>query len=156
MAGFDLVGIQNTILTYVESEFPSYRVYEDYVLNEEELQRVDKRIKPYIVISWYGLTRLGAAGSLAGVRQDQYQSGFDIGVIAPTPKQCRYAINIIVDNLIGYAYDNVARLIPGTSTSAFVAAERDGNPHLYMAMAEFTFPVNTTDPGSYMTPPGGS
>jgi hypothetical protein len=156
MAGFDLVSIQDTIRTYVESEFPSYRVYEDYVLNEQELQRADGRVKPYIVISWYGLTRIRSNGSLSGVRQDEYESGFDIGVIAPTPKQCRYAINIIVDNLIGYSYDNVARLIPGTSTSAFVAAERDGVPHLYMAMAEFTFPVNTTDPGSYMSPPGGS
>jgi hypothetical protein len=156
MAGFDLVDIQDTIRTYIESEFPQYRVYEDYVLNEQELQRVDKRVKPYIVISWYGLNRLRSNGSVAGVRQDQYESGFDIGVIAPTPKQCRYAINIIVDNLIGYSYDNVARLIPGASTSAFVAAERDGVPHLFMAMAEFTFPVNTTDPGSYMQPPTGS
>ncbi len=156
MAGFDLVSIQNTIRQYIESEFPDYKVYEDYVLNEQELQRVDKRIKPYIVISWYGLTRLGGNGSVAGVRQDQYQSGFDIGVIAPTPKQCRYAINIIVDNLIGYSYDNVAFLTPGTSTSAFVAADRDGTPHLYMAMAEFTFQVNTTNPGSYMQPPTGS
>lgn len=153
MTGFDLVSIHNIILQHIEEDFPSYKVYEDYVLNEQELQRTEKRIKPYIVISWYGLNRLKSNGSIAGVRKDEYESGFDIGVIAPTPKQCRHAINIIIDNLIGYSYDDVARLIPGTSTSAFVAAERDGVPHLYMAMAEFTFPVNTTDPGSYMTPP---
>lgn len=153
MAGFDLVSVQDTISAYVQSEFPTYTVYEDYILNEQELQRVDNRVKPYIVISWYGLNHLFSAGSIAGVRQDQYSSGFDIGVIAPTPKQCRHAINIIIDRLIGYSYDGVARLIPGTSTSAFVAAENNGVPHLYMAMSEFTFPVNTTDPGSYMSAP---
>jgi len=152
MAGFDLVSIHNTILAYIESQFSDYDVYEDYVLNEQELQRTDSRIKPYIVISWYGLNRLANNASMAGVRQDQYESGFDIGVIAPTPTQCRQAINIIVDNLIGYSYDGVGYLTPGSSTSSFVVAQRDGTPHLFLAMAEFTFPVNTTDPGSYMTP----
>ncbi len=152
MAGFDLVSIHNTILTHIKSEFSDYDVYEDYVLNEQELQRIDSRIRPYIVVSWYGLNRLSNGGSVAGVRQDQYESGFDIGVIAPTPGQCRKAINIVVDRLIGYSYDGVGYLTPGASTSAFVVAQREGTPHLFMAMAEFNFPVNTTDPGSYMTP----
>jgi len=152
MAGLDLVSIHNTILAYIESQFSDYEIYEDYVLNEEELKRVDNRIEPYIVISWYGLARQENNASVAGVRQDEYVSGFDIGVIAPTPKQCRLAINIIVDNLVGYSYDGVGVLSPGTTTSAFVVAERDGTPHLFMAMAEFTFPVNYDDPGSYMTP----
>ena len=153
MAGLDLVSIQNTIYSYIESEFDDYEIYEDYILNEQELQRVDRRVKPYIVISWYGLNRLARAAAVSGVRQDEYESGFDIGVIAPTPKQCRYAINIIIDRLVGYSYDNVAYLTPGTSTGSFVAAEREGVPHLYMAMSEFTFPVNTTSPGQPMTPP---
>jgi hypothetical protein len=156
MAGFNLVAVQDTILTYIESEFSQYKVYEDYILNEQELQRVDKRIKPYIVISWHGLSRLGGNAAISGVRQDEYESGFDIGIIAPTPKQCRKGMNIIIDNLIGYSYDNVSYLTPGQSSSAFVVSSRDGVPHLYMAMAEFTFQMNTTAPGSYITPPTGS
>lgn len=153
MAGFDLVSVQNTILSYLESEFSDYEIYEDYVLNEQELQRVDRRVKPYIVIAWHGLDRLGSAAAISGVRQDEYESGFDIGVIAPTPKQCRYAINIIVDNLIGYSFDGTAYLTPGASSSPFVAAARDGVPHLYMAMSEFSFPMNYDSPGQAMTPP---
>jgi len=153
MAGFDLVSVQNTILSYLESEFSDYEIYEDYVLNEQELQRVDKRVKPYIVVAWHGLERLNSAAAISGVRQDEYESGFDIGVIAPTPRQCRYAINIIVDNLIGYSFGGTAYLTPGASSSPFVAAARDGVPHLYMAMAEFTFPMNYNSPGTPMTPP---
>ena len=153
MAGFDLVSVQNTILSYLESEFSDYEIYEDYVLNEQELQRVDRRVKPYIVVAWHGLERLNSAAAISGVRQDEYESGFDIGVIAPTPKQCRYAINIIVDNLIGYSFDGTAYLTPGASSSPFVAAARDGVPHLYMAMAEFAFPMNYNSPGTPMTPP---
>lgn len=154
MAGFDLTSIHSTILSFVESQMPGYEVYEDYVLNEQELQRVDKRVKPYIVISWFGISRLSSAGSISGVRKDEYVSGFDIGVIAPTPKQCRLAMNIIIDKLIGYSFDGTAYLTPGTSSGAFVAAERDGVPHLYMAMSDFTFPVNYDSPGTPMTPPG--
>jgi hypothetical protein len=152
MSGLNLVKVQDTILSYIEGEFPSYKVYEDYILSEEQLQRVDARVKPYIVIAWHGLSRLNRGASMAGVRLDQYESGFDIGVIAPTPKQCRRGMNIILDNLVGWSYDNVGRLTPGQSSGAFVVAERDGVPHLYMAMADFTFPVNTTDPGSYIKP----
>lgn len=153
MTGFDLVTVQNTILSYLQTEFSDYDIYEDYVLNEQELQRVDRRVKPYIVVAWHGLERLNSAAAISGVRQDEYESGFDIGVIAPTPKQCRYAINIIMDNLIGYSFDGVAYLTPGGSSSPFVAAARDGVPHLYMAMAEFTFPMNYNSPGQAMTPP---
>lgn len=153
MSGFNLVDVQNTILSHVETQFSDYDVYEDYLLNEEELQRVDKRVKPYIVIAWHGLDRLGSNAAISGVRQDEYQSGFDIGVIAPTPRQCRYAINIIIDNLIGYSFDGAAYLTPGQSSSPFIASARDGVPHLYMAMAEFSFPMNYNNPGQAMTPP---
>jgi hypothetical protein len=153
MAGFDLLSVQNTILSYIESEFSQYEVYEDYILNEQELQRVDSRVKPYIVISWGGLDRLESNASISGVRKDEYESGFDIGIIAPTPKQCRVGMNIIIDRLIGWSFDGVGRLIPGASSSAFVVAQREGVPHLYMAMAEFTFPMNTTNPGAPILPP---
>jgi hypothetical protein len=153
MAGFDLTSIHSAILSFVESEMSGYDVYEDYVLNEQELQRVDSRVKPYIVISWFGLSRQDRNASIAGVRKDEYVSGFDIGVIAPTPKQCRLAMNIIIDKLIGYSFDGTAYLTPGTSSGAFVVAEREGAPHLYMAMSDFSFPVNYDSPGQAMTPP---
>lgn len=153
MSGFNLVAVQNTILSYLETEFSDYDIYEDYLLNEQELLRVDNRVKPYIVIAWHGLDRLAGNAAISGVRHDEYVSGFDIGVIAPTPKQCRYAINIIIDNLIGYSFDGTAYLTPGQSSSPFVAASRDGVPHLYMAMSEFSFPMNYDSPGQAMTPP---
>jgi len=153
MTGFNLISAQDTILAYIEAEFPSYEVYEDYILNEQELARVDSRVKPYIVISWHGLNRLNSAGSITGVRQDEYESGFDIGIIAPTPKQCRKGLNIIVDDLIGYSFDGTAYLTPGQSSNTFVVSNREGVPHLYMAMSEFTFPMNYDNPGQGMTPP---
>lgn len=152
MAGLDLVSIQDLIVSHIETEFSQYEVYQDYILNEQELLKVDARVKPYLVISWDGLSRSPANASFAGVRQDEYFSGFAIGIIAPTPSQCRRGMNILVDNLVGWSYDGVGYLTPTQSTGAFVAAERDGVPHLYMAVAEFTFPMNNDDPGAYITP----
>ena len=154
MAGLNLVEIQDVIVDHIRDEFPQYEVYEDYILNEQELVKVDSRIKPYIVISWDGLSRSGANASFAGVRKDEYFSSFSIGIIAPTPKQCRRGLNILVDQLVGWSYVGVGYLTPGQSTGAFVIAEREGVPHLYMAMADFTFPVNAENPGAYIQPPG--
>jgi hypothetical protein len=153
MAGLNLVEVQDIIAEHIIDEFPAYKVYQDYILDEEELAKQDSRIKPYIVISWDGLTRLNSGASFGGVRKDQYVSGFDIGIIAPTPSQCRRGINIIVDKLVGWSYDNVGFLTPGSSTGSFVVAERNNRPHMYMAMAEFSFPMNAVDPGSPILPP---
>ena len=152
MTGLNLIQIQDLIVDYIRTEFAQYEVYEDYILNEQELAKVDARIKPYVVISWDGLSRSARNASFAGVRQDEYYSGFAIGIIAPTPSQCRRGMNILVDNLVGWSYDGVGYLTPSNSTGAFVAAERDGVPHMYMAMAEFNFPMNAEDPGAYITP----
>lgn len=152
MAGLNLIEVQDLIVAHIRSEFSSYEVYEDYILNEQELLKVNNRVKPYIVISWDGLSRSPANASFGGVRQDEYFSAFSIGIIAPTPSQCRRGMNIMVDKLVGWSYDGVGVLTPLSSTGAFVIAERDGTPHLYMAMAEFTFPMNSTDPGAYITP----
>jgi hypothetical protein len=148
MAGLDLISVQDTIVAYVRSEFSGYTVYEDYILNDQELQKVSNKVKPYIVISWDGLSRLATGGSFSGVRFDEYFSGFSIGIIAPVPKQCRRAMNIIFDKLVGWSPDGVGKLIPSTSAGTFVIAEKNGVPHLYMSMADFTFPMNVEDPGS--------
>lgn len=152
MSGLNLVAVQDSITAHVRAEFPAYEVYEDYILNDEELQKVDNRVKPYIVLSWDGLSRSNRGSSFSGVRFDEYYSGFSVGVIAPAPKQCRRAMNIIFDKLVGYSPDGVGYLTPSGSFGAFVVSERNGVPHLYMSMADFTFPMNVENPGSYITP----
>jgi hypothetical protein len=152
MAGLDLVSVQDAIAAHIESEFSGYDVYQDYILNDEQLQKISNRVKPFIVISWDGLSRSSAGGSLSGVRFDEYYSGFSIGIIASAPKQCRSAMNIIYDKLTGWSPDSVGKLSPSGGVGTFVISEKGGVPHLYMAMADFNFPMNSTDPGAYITP----
>lgn len=153
MSGLNLVETQDLIVDYVRDEFPQFDVYEDFILDDEELSKQDSRTEPYIVISWDGLSRSPGGASFGGVRKDEYVSGFAIGLIAPTPNQCRRGVNLIVDRLVGWSYDGVGFLTPTSSTGAFVVAERNGRPHMYMAMAEFVFPMNAIDPGAYIEPP---
>ena len=150
MAGLDLVDIQEQIYDYIVAEFPDYKVYQDYILNEQQLEKLDARVKPFIVISWDSLRRSSRNSSFAGVRFDEYFSGFSIGVIAPTPTQCRKAINYITDSLVGWSPDGVGVLTPTGGLGAFVVSERSGVPHLYMSMSSFVFPMNAIDPGSYL------
>jgi hypothetical protein len=153
MTGLNLIDTQDLIAGYIRSEFSQYEVYEDFILDEEELAKQDAHTKPYIVISWDGLSRSPQNASFGGVRKDEYTSGFAIGIVAPKPIQCRRGVNIIVDRLVGWSYDGVGYLTPIASSGSFVAAERNGRPHMYMAMAEFTFPMNSTDPGAFIQPP---
>jgi hypothetical protein len=152
MAGFNLIAMQDTIAAYVEAQFSGYEVYQDYILSDDQLQKVDSRVKPYIVISWDGLSRSANNASFSGVRNDEYSSGFSIGVIAPAPRQCREAMNLIFDRLTGYSPDGIVQLIPSGAFGTFVVAEKSGVPHLYMSMADFIFPFNVEDVGSNITP----
>jgi hypothetical protein len=152
MAGLNLITMQDTIAAYVEAQFSGYEVYQDYILNDEQLQKVDNRVKPYIVISWDGLSRSQNNAAFAGVRKDEYYSGFSIGVIAPAPRQCREAMNLIFDRLTGYSPDGIVQLSPSGAFGTFVVSEKSGVPHLYMSMADFTFPFNVEDVGSNISP----
>lgn len=153
MAGLNLVPIQDDIAEYVSDEFPNYEIYQDYILNDQQLEKLSNKIKPFIIISWDGLSRSPAGASFSGVRFDEYISGFSIGVVAPAPRQCREAMNVIYDKLTGWSPDGVGKLTPSGGMGTFVIAEKSGVPHLYMSMADFTFPMNAIDPGAHIIPP---
>jgi len=152
MSGLNLVQIQDQIAAYVTQEFPGYEVIEDYVIDDDAMQRADGKTKPYIVLTWSGLGRSNRGANFGGVRLDEYYSGFQLSVVAPTPKQCRKAINIITDKLIGWSPNGSGRLVPSGGSGIYVASERNGRPNLYVASSSFSFPVNGQDPGLPITP----
>jgi hypothetical protein len=151
MSGLNLVLIQDQITAYVKESFPGYKVYEDFILDDEELNKTGNKVKPYIVITWYGLNRSAGNSSFAGVRYDEYYSFFEIGVVAATPKQCRKSLNVILDKLIGWSPESSDSLIPTGGGGVYVAAERAGKPELFVATAELIFPVNASGIGSHVT-----
>lgn len=152
MAGLNLVLIQEQIAAYIREEFPGYQVYEDFIIDDEQLIKQENNVKPYIVLTWSSLGRSPANASFGGVRYDEYYSSFELGVVAPTPKQCRKSINIIMDKLIGWSPNGSGKLVPFGGGGMYVAAERNGKPHLYVATENLSFPVNGYNPGSYITP----
>lgn len=152
MAGLDLVSIQDSIVAYIKQEFAGYEVFEDYILDDEQITKMDNKVKPYIVISWDGLGHSASGRSFSGARHDEYFSGFEVGVIASAPKFCRKAMNIIMDKLIGMSIQNSSSLIPSSGGGVNVIAERAGKPNIYVASAHFVFQVNATDVASHITP----
>ena len=152
MSGLNLVLIQEQITAHIAAEFPGYEIYEDFIIDDEQINKSGNNVKPYIVLTWAGLGRSGGGASFGGVRYDEYYSSFEIGIVAPTPKQCRKSLNIILDKLIGWSPNGSGNLVPFGSGGVYVAAERGGKPHLYIATASLSFPVNGQDVGSYITP----
>ena len=102
MTGLDLVSVQNTIYAHIVSTLSAYDIQEDGVLDDDSLLKIDNRVKPFIVLRWHGLERSPVNTSPAGVRYDEYSSGVDIVMIAPTPKQAREGLNYAMDQLIGW------------------------------------------------------
>lgn len=152
MSGLNVVAVQDIIAAYIREEFSGYQVYEDDVLDDESLLRVNNKTKPYIVLRWSGLMRSGRGASFGGVRLDEYVSSVDINVVAPTPTQCRKAINVIMDKLIGWKPTGGSALTPEGGAGLFVVNNREDKPHLYIASGRLTFAVNSEDPGAYITP----
>lgn len=152
MSGLNLVLIQEQIAAHISAEFPGYEVHEDFIIDDEQINKTANNVKPYIVLTWAGLGHSQRGGSFGGVRYDEYYSSFEIGVVAPTPKQCRKALNVILDKLIGWSPNGSGHLVPFGGGGTYVAAERGGKPHLYVSTANLSFPVNGEGVGSNIAP----
>ena len=150
MTGLDLVSVQDVIAQHITSLFPNYDVKEDEVLDNEYLLKVSNKVKPFIVLRWHGLSRSPVNTSFAGVRFDEYASAVDVILVAPTPKQARRALNMVLDDLIGWQVPGGSQLTPSGGDSVFPIVDYDGKPHIYLAINTLTFAVNSDGVGSYI------
>ena len=148
MTGLDLVAVQDLILAHVESSFPAYEVKEDQVLDDEAITKQSNRLKPYIVLRWHGLNRSTTNTSFGGARFDEYSSSVDVILVAPTPRQARLGLNMVMDSLIGWQVPGGSQLTPTGGDALFSIGEYDGKPHIYIAMNNLSFQVNSTDVGA--------
>lgn len=152
MGGLNVIPIQDSIASYVRAQFPNYQVYDDDLLDDVAMLKVSNKVKPYIVLRWGGMFRQGGSTAISGVRYDEYISTVDVVVVAPTPRQCRVAISIIMDKLIGWTPTGSSPMIPEGSGGAFVVAQENGSPHLYLQMDRLSFAVNGENVGAHITP----
>lgn len=152
MSGLNLFAVQEIIEAHIKSEFPGYAVYQDDVLDDEAILKVENKAKPYIILSWGGLDRNLAATSFAGVRHDEYTSSVDIIVAAPTGKQCRMSLNVILDRLIGWKPTGGGAMTPFGGVATSVVNNSAGRPHVYLASARLEFAMNSENVGEYIQP----
>lgn len=148
MAGLDLISVQDTIASHVTSTFPNYEIKEDYILDDEQLLKLDNRLKPFIVLRWHGLIRSANNASFAGARYDEYSSAVDIIAVAPNPRIARQVLNHVLDGLIGWQVPGGSQLTPFGGESVAAVADYNGKPHVYLAVNSLTFQVNSDGVGS--------
>lgn len=152
MSGLNLFAVQEIIEAHIKEEFPNYEVYQDDVLDDEAILKMDNKVKPYIILSWGGLNRNLAATSFGGVRHDEYNSSVDVIVAAPTGKQCRMALNVILDRLIGWKPINGGAMTPFGGIATSVVNNSTGRPHVYLASGRLEFAMNSENVGEYIQP----
>jgi hypothetical protein len=152
MAGLDLIAVQDVIEAYIKAQFPGYTVYDEDVLDDEAILKIDGKAKPYMILVWGGLSRSTANTSFAGTRYDEYNSSLDIVIAAPNSRQARRSLNVVRDKLIGWKPTGGGAMtsIGGDATS--VVNNTSGRPHVYLAACRFDFAVNSENVGAYITP----
>ena len=152
MSGLNLIYAQDVIEAYINQEFPGYVVYSDDVLDDETLLKMDNKVKPYIILSWGGLNRNTGAASFAGVRHDEYTSSVDIVLAAPTSRQSRIALNVILDKLIGWKPTGGGAMTPFGGVTTAVVKNSAGRAHVYLASGRLEYAMNSENVGAYITP----
>lgn len=152
MSGLNLFAVQEIIEAHIKAEFPGYQVYPDDVLDDEAILKVENKAKPYIILSWGGLDRNLAATSFAGVRHDEYTSSVDVIVAAPTGKQSRMSLNVILDRLIGWKPTGGGAMTPFGGIATTVVNNSAGRPHVYLASGRLEFAMNSENVGEYIQP----
>jgi hypothetical protein len=148
MTGLDLIAVQDAISTHVASALPTYQIKEDYILDDEQILKLDNRIKPFIVLRWHGLNRSPDNASLAGARFDEYSSAVDVIIVAPNPRISRQALNYVMNELIGWQVPGGSQLTPSGGQSVASIPDYQGKPHLYLAVNTLTFQVNSDGVGT--------
>ena len=148
MTGLDLIAVQDAIATHVVSALPNYEVKQDYILDDEQLLKLDNRIKPFIVLRWHGLFRSPINNSIAGTRFDEYSSAVDIVIVAPNPRISRQALNYVMDDLIGWQVPGGSQLTPTGGQSVASVPDYQGKPHMYLAVNTLEFQVNSDGVGT--------
>lgn len=152
MAGLDLVSVQDIIEAYIKVEFSGYAVYDDDVLDDEAILKIDGKAKPYIILVWGGLNRSATNTSFAGTRYDEYNSSLDIVIAAPNGRQARRSLNAVRDKLIGWKPTNGGAMTSSGGYATSVVNNSSGRPHVYLATCRLEFAVNSGDVGSYIVP----
>lgn len=148
MTGLDLISVQDVIAARVETVMPNYEVKQDYVLDDEQILKLSNRIKPFVVLRWYGLNRSAQGASFAGVRFDEYNSAVDVILVAPNPRIARQALNHAMNELIGWQVPGGSQLTPSGGQSVAAVPDYEGKPHLYLAVNTLTFQVNSDGVGA--------
>lgn len=152
MTGLNLSIPQGAITDYVKEHFPNYVVYENDVLDDDFILKIDGKAKPYIVLRYGGIIAAPTGGSFMGARYDEYFSTVDVNVVAPTPKQSSLACNIVIDRLLGWKPTGGSALTISGGSANFAVRNANGVPHAYLSSVRMDYAINSEDPGAYITP----
>ena len=146
---FNLIAFQDLIEQHVQSQFPAYTIYDETVLDDEEIVKFQGKFRPFVVIRHTGMLRSTVQTSFAGVRKDEYIGGFDLTLVAPSPSQAKIAAAMMQDELIGWKLPNGSYLTPEGGASNFVLPDFNGRPHVYLSVVGFSYRLSENDPISY-------
>jgi hypothetical protein len=152
MSGLNLLTVQDSISAYIKAQFTAYEVHDDIILDNDFVIKQGNKVKPYIVLQYGGLRSSSTGSSFAGARNDEYYSTVDIAVVAPTPRQCKRALNIIIDRVVGWPPTDSSPMSIDGGMDILGVGNNNGKPTVYLASSRLRYAVNAQNVGAYITP----
>jgi hypothetical protein len=147
MSGLNYITTQDSIAAYIAQEFPNYDIYDNDVVDDDFILKTGNKVKPYIVLNWGGLNPVATNGSFVGARNDEYYSTVDVSIVAPTSRQARLALNIVLDKLVGWKPQDSTPMSIAGAIDVIGIPDYDGKPNVYFASQRLRYNLNTTSIG---------
>lgn len=140
----DLEPIQQSIIDFIESEWPGTPVYPDGLVDDETVDKFDDgSVKPYFILWLRDLNRSPRGRSFGGTRMDSYRSGFDLVAVTNNGSESRRLLNLVSNKLIGWKPLNSGEVVKGNSLWEGSRAVKDSanRPSRFVSTGRFDFGV---------------
>lgn len=148
---FDLYAIQKDIETMLKTTFSQFVFYRTTVPEDKPVPRDGEEVNPFFVLQFGKLYSSANGKSVAGARNDEYNSWVQIIGMGSVEDDVANALSLPVDKLIGYRPVGASPLEPDGGDPDYGSRQYAVRPVLYYQSQRFAFNINQNGLGSYLS-----
>ena len=148
----DLTTIEDSILSYLRTNYAQFEFLHGAVPEDEELPRdSDGEVPPLFLVRFGNIRRAGRA--IAGPRFDEYTTWVELTCVSSYQRYSREALNIVTDGLTGFAPTGGSPMFPDGGQEDFAVRSYATRPVMFVQSQRFRYQVNTAPSRTLLKPP---
>lgn len=147
---FDLSVPQHDLRSYLRTTFPEYQFFTSSVPEDDEMPRDGDEVLPFFVMQFGPLWPRARGRSMAGARNDDYYSWFQLIAISSVEEDAADALARVSDRLIGYKPAGAGPLRPDGGMSDYGSRQYSVRPVMYYQSQRFEFSITQSGLDGYL------